>query len=56
MHYELCINLTTSRLRRTPLENYEVIFKRRVAALIGAIVPAIYCVAIGELGLTHGEL
>ena len=37
MNYEL--NLTTSRLRRTPPKNYSVIFKRRVAALIGYIVP-----------------
>ena len=46
--------LTTSRLRRTPPKNYCVIFKRRVTALIGSIVPTIHCVAGGELGLTRG--
>ena len=30
---------TTSRRCRTPPKNYFVIFKRRVAALIGSIVP-----------------
>ena len=44
MNYELCImnyalNLTTSPLRGTPPKNYSVIFKRRVTALIGYIVP-----------------
>ena len=34
-----CINLTTSPLRGTPPKNYFVIFKRRVTALIGSIVP-----------------
>ena len=48
MNYEL--NLTTSPLRGTPPKNYFVIFKRRVAALIGSIVPTIHCVAGGELG------
>ena len=37
MNYEL--NLTTSRLRRTPPKNCQAIFKRRVTALIGSIVP-----------------
>ena len=45
--------LTTSWLRRTPPKNYFVIFKRRVAALIGSIVPPIHCVAGGELGLAR---
>ena len=48
MNYEL--NLTTSPLRGTPPKNYSVIFKRRVAALIGYIIPPIHCVAGGELG------
>ena len=38
MHYEL--DLTTSPLRGTPPKNSSVIFKRRVIALIGAIVPS----------------
>ena len=40
MHYEL--NLTTSRLRRTPPKNYLVIFKRRVIALFDSIAPPIF--------------
>ncbi len=37
--WKLCTNLTTSRLCRTPPKNYFVIFKRRVIALFGTIVP-----------------
>ena len=43
--------LTTSPLRGTPPKNYSVIFKRRVTALIGYIVPTIRCVVGGELGV-----
>ncbi|MBO5272228.1 MAG: hypothetical protein J6B30_05380, partial [Muribaculaceae bacterium] len=42
---------TTSPLRGTPPKNSSVIFKRRVIALIGSIVPPIHCMAGGELGL-----
>ena len=43
--------MTTSPLRGTPPKNSSVIFKRRVIALVGSIVPPIHCVAGGELSL-----
>ena len=46
---------TTSRRCRTPPKNYFVIFKRRVIALIGTIVPPKQGSG-GELRHARGEL